>query len=365
MIEKEGLRTDNPPVSEGGIQVDRLVEPKVSFQDEAVDRAIRPKRLDEYVGQTAVREQLEIFLHAAKKRGEALDHLLIYGPPGLGKTTLANIVAHELGVDIRHTSGPVLEKQGDLVALLTNLEPHDVLFIDEIHRLGSVVEEVLYPAMEDFQIDIMIGEGPAARSIKLDLPPFTLVGATTRAGLLTSPLRDRFGIVQRLEFYNLEELVSIIKRSAAILGVKMDDGGAREIGKRSRGTPRIANRLLRRVRDYAEVKADGMVSSEVADQALALLDVDSNGFDMMDRKLLNAVIEKFDGGPVGIDSMAAAIGEERGTIEDVLEPYLIQQGFLMRTPRGRVATQRAYQYFGLVNKKRDQEDRIPDLFELD
>ncbi len=337
------------------IEQDRLVSARGENQEEAIERAIRPVKLDDYVGQQAVREQLEIFISAARARGESLDHVLLYGPPGLGKTTLSNIIAREMGVNIRQTSGPVLERPGDLAALLTNLEPHDVLFIDEIHRLGSVVEEVLYPAMEDFQIDIMIGEGPAARSIKLDLPPFTLVGATTRAGLLTSPLRDRFGIVQRLEFYTSEELMQILKRSAGILGVKLADEGAQEIARRSRGTPRIANRLLRRVRDYAEVKAGGVITAEVADAALLMLDVDHQGFDMMDRKLLEAMIHKFDGGPVGIDNLAAAIGEERGTIEDVLEPFLIQQGFLQRTPRGRIATARAYRHLGLA-RPGDSED---------
>jgi Holliday junction DNA helicase RuvB len=318
--------------------------------DEVADNHIRPKRLQDYIGQAAVREQMQIFIEAAKARHEALDHVLIFGPPGLGKTTLSHIIAHEMGANLRQTSGPVLEKAGDLAALLTNLEPHDVLFIDEIHRLSPVVEEVLYPAMEDFQLDIMIGEGPAARSIKLDLPPFTLIGATTRAGLLTSPLRDRFGIVQRLEFYQVDELAQIIQRAASILGAILDDAGtgANEIAKRSRGTPRIANRLLRRVRDYAQIKGDGLISKVIADQALNMLNVDAQGFDHMDRRLLLAIVEKFSGGPVGIDSLAAAIGEERGTIEDVLEPYLIQQGFIMRTPRGRTATQHAYQHFGLA-----------------
>jgi Holliday junction DNA helicase RuvB len=322
-----------------------------SKNDEAViDRAIRPRMLEDYVGQPAVREQMEIFIPAARSRGEALDHVLIFGPPGLGKTTLAHIIANEMQVNLRQTSGPVLEKPGDLAALLTNLEPHDVLFIDEIHRLSPVVEEVLYPAMEDYQLDIMIGEGPAARSIKLDLPPFTLVGATTRAGLLTSPLRDRFGIVQRLEFYSDADLTHIVQRAAGILNIEMQLTGAQEIARRSRGTPRIANRLLRRVRDYAEVKAGGQVTAEVADAALSMLKVDHAGFDQMDRRLLLALIEKFDGGPVGIDSLAAAISEERGTLEDVLEPYLIQQGFLMRTPRGRVVTRAAYAHFNMPAK---------------
>jgi len=344
------------------IEHPRLINGEATGEDEAVDRAIRPRRLQDYVGQPAVCEQMEVFVPAARGRGEALDHVLIFGPPGLGKTTLAHIIANEMGVNLRQTSGPVLEKPGDLAALLTNLEPRDVLFVDEIHRLSPVVEEVLYPAMEDFQLDIMIGEGPAARSIKLDLPPFTLVGATTRAGLLTSPLRDRFGIVQRLEFYNVGDLAHIVTRSAGILHIGIDAAGAGEIARRSRGTPRIANRLLRRVRDYAQVKGDGHITAELADAALAMLKVDSNGFDGMDRRLLRAVIEKFDGGPVGVDNLAAAIGEERGTIEDVLEPYLIQQGFLMRTPRGRVATRTAYLHFGLSPKAGHGVPPDDDLF---
>ena len=330
------------------IETDRLIAPLAeSPREDAMDRAIRPRTLDEYVGQKAVREQMAIFLQAAKGRGEPLDHTLIFGPPGLGKTTLASIIAHEMGVSLKTTSGPVLEKAGDIAALMTNLEPGDVLFIAEIHRLSPVVEEVLYPAMEDYQLDIMIGEGPAARSIKLDLPPFTLVGATTRAGLLTSPLRDRFGIVQRLEFYEVADLAHIVERSAGILGIGIDAGGGTEIARRSRGTPRIANRLLRRVRDYAEVKADGHISAAIADRALDMLSVDQKGFDHLDRRLLLAMIEKFDGGPVGVDSLAASISEERGTIEDVLEPYLIQQGFMLRTPRGRMVTRNAYLHFGL------------------
>ena len=334
------------------IETDRLIAPAAeSPQEEAMERALRPKVLDEYIGQEKARSQLEIFINAARGRSEALDHVLLFGPPGLGKTTLAHIIAREMGVNMRQTSGPVLERAGDLAALLTNLEPNDVLFIDEIHRLSPVVEEILYPAMEDYRLDIMIGEGPAARSVRLDLPPFTLIGATTRAGMLTNPLRDRFGIVSRLEFYTTEELGRIVHRSAGLLEVEITETGALEVAKRSRGTPRISNRLLRRVRDYAQVKADGIVSSEVADAALKMLDVDNLGFDVMDRKLLQAVLEKFGGGPVGLDNLAAAIGEERDTIEDVLEPYLIQQGYLMRTPRGRVATSLAYQHFGLAVPK--------------
>ena len=326
---------------------DRLIDATAVDEEVSQDRALRPKLLRDYVGQEEVREQMEIFVSAAVKRGEALDHVLLFGPPGLGKTTLSHIIANEMQVNLRQTSGPVLEKAGDLAAILTNLEAHDVLFIDEIHRLSPVVEEILYPAMEDYQLDIMIGEGPSARSIKLDLPPFTLVGATTRAGLLTSPLRDRFGIVQRLEFYSAEELCQIVQRSAGLLEIELDAEGAHEIASRSRGTPRIANRLLRRARDYAEVRADGIINAEIARAALDMLKVDRSGLDHMDRRLIVALIERFDGGPVGVDSLSAAIGEERGTIEDVIEPYLIQQGYMMRTPRGRVVTARAYTHLGL------------------
>jgi holliday junction DNA helicase RuvB len=341
----------------------RLVSPQEKGNEERVELSLRPVKLSDYVGQPQVREQMEVFIPAARARGEALDHVLIFGPPGLGKTTLSHIIANELGVNLRQTSGPVLERPGDLAALLTNLEARDVLFIDEIHRLSPVVEEVLYPAMEDRQIDIMIGEGPAARSIKLDLVPFTLVGATTRAGLLTSPLRDRFGIIQRLEFYAVEHLVLIVERTARILGMPLEAEGALEVARRSRGTPRIANRLLRRVRDYAEVRGDGQVTHQVAQNALDLLEVDVNGFDAMDRKLLLAMIEKFDGGPVGVDSLAAAIGEERGTIEDIIEPFLIQQGFMMRTPRGRMATRSAYLHFGLEHSAPVvQQQDTPDFF---
>ncbi len=342
------------------IETDRLVAPEdAGGREDVIDRAIRPRALAEYVGQPGVREQMQIFIDAARGRSEALDHTLIFGPPGLGKTTLAHIIANEMGVDLKSTSGPVLEKAGDIAALMTNLEPGDVLFIDEIHRLSPYVEEVLYPAMEDYQLDIMIGEGPAARSIKLDIPPFTLVGATTRAGLLTSPLRDRFGIVQRLEFYSVADLGNIVQRSGTIMGVDVAEEGAVEIARRSRGTPRIANRLLRRVRDYAEVKGDGCIDGAVAAAALDMLDVDQVGFDNLDRRLLQLLIEKFDGGPAGVESLAAALSEERGTIEDVIEPYLLQQGYLMRTARGRMATRSAWQHFGLAPPGAAADSNLP------
>ena len=341
------------------IEPDRFIDPSTPDDvEENFERALRPKKLDEYVGQEKIREQLEIFIDAAKKRNEALDHVLLFGPPGLGKTTLANIIAKEMGVNLRQTSGPVLEKTGDLAALLSNLEENDVLFIDEIHRLSPVIEEILYPAMEDYRLDIMIGEGPSARSVKLELPPFTLIGATTRAGMLTNPLRDRFGIVSRLEFYTKQELTKIVIRSAGLLEVEIDKEGANEIANRSRGTPRIANRLLRRVRDFAEVKSEGKINKSIADAALKMLDVDLIGLDLMDRSFLLAIIEKFSGGPVGLDNIAAAIGEEKETIEDVIEPYLIQQGYLMRTPRGRLATPKIYEHFGLKHSKNDVNDDL-------
>lgn len=337
---------------------DRLIGPGATHEDAAAEASIRPRRLDEYLGQVPVREQMKIYIEAARRRGEALDHVLIFGPPGLGKTTLSQVIANELGVSLRQTSGPVIEKAGDLAALLTNLQPHDVLFVDEIHRLSPLVEEVLYPAMEDYQIDIMIGEGPAARSIKIDLPPFTLIGATTRAGLLTAPLRDRFGIVQRLEFYTVEELTKIVQRSAQILGIACTPDGAGEIARRARGTPRIANRLLRRVRDFAQVRGDGTITQDIAFESMTMLKVDPEGFDELDRRLLGTIIGSFDGGPVGVESLAAALSEERGTLEDVVEPYLIQQGYLIRTARGRMATPKAYRHLGFTPRVKS-----PDLFE--
>jgi Holliday junction DNA helicase RuvB len=344
------------------IEADRVISAQGKPDDAVVDRAIRPRLLDDYIGQQRLRTQMEIFIQAARNRSEALDHVLIFGPPGLGKTTLAHIIANEMGVNLRQTSGPVLDKAGDLAALLTNLEHNDVLFIDEIHRLNPAIEEILYPAMEDYQIDIMIGEGPAARSIQLDLPPFTLIGATTRAGLLTSPLRDRFGIVQRLEFYSVDELAMIVTRSAKILNIQLEQAGALELAQRSRGTPRIANRLLRRLRDYTEVRHDGRITEQIAKEALEMLNVDSCGFDTLDQTLLLTMIEKFDGGPVGLDTLAAAIGEERGTIEDMLEPYLLQQGYIMRTPRGRMATKAAYLHFGLKTPSSLQPPATKDMF---